>query len=227
VPETAFRRSAHLNIDFAASDDVPLQEQKQVGNGSKIQGHGSIGSTTGINGTADDSREDTERRNGHYVSSDIPKKTFKQMLMPFDGRKSDESYWKLLLRPFPLFAHPAILWACLIQGCMIGWTVFIGIVLAAIFLGPPLFWNEVQTGYAYTGAFVGAVLGFLIAGALADWSAKFMTKKNGGVYEPEFRIVLVIPQMVFGCIGLYGFGITSSKYEYHFALTYPITKIMI
>lgn len=25
---------------------------------------------------------------------------------------------------------------------MIGWTVFIGVILAAIFLGPPLFWDE-------------------------------------------------------------------------------------
>jgi hypothetical protein len=136
--------------------------------------------------------------------------------MPFNGRKSDKSFWKLVLRPFPLFAHPAILWGCLIQGAMIGWTVFIGIILAALFLGPPLFWTEVNTGYTYTGAFLGAVLGFLVVGALADWSAKFMTRLNGGIYEPEFRIVLVIPQLVFGCAGLYGFGIVCSNLaNYH------------
>lgn len=94
---------------------------------------------------------------------------------------------------------------------MIGWTVFIGIILAAIFLGPPLFWNEVETGYAYAGAFVGAILGFLLAGGLSDWSAKFMTRKNHGIYEPEFRIILVIPQLVFGCTGLYGFGVTAAR----------------
>jgi MFS family permease len=94
---------------------------------------------------------------------------------------------------------------------MIGWTVFIGIMLAAIFIGPPLFWDEVNTGYAYTGAFLGSVIGFLIAGGLADWSAKFMTRKNGGIYEPEFRIVLVIPQTVFGCTGLYLFGVVCSN----------------
>jgi MFS family permease len=79
-----------------------------------------------------------------------------------------------------------------------------------------LFWTEEKTGYAYTGAFVGAVLGFLVAGALADWSAKYMTRKNGGIYEPEFRIILVIPQLVVGCAGLYGFGITSARLiDYH------------
>jgi len=38
-----------------------------------------------------------------------------------------------------------------------------------------------------------------------------MTKRNGGVYEPEFRMVLVVPQLVLGCAGLYGFGITSNN----------------
>jgi hypothetical protein len=94
---------------------------------------------------------------------------------------------------------------------MIGWTVFIGIVLAAILGLPPFFWNEEKTGYAFTGAFIGAVLGFLLAGGLADWSARFLTRLNGGIYEPEFRIILVIPQLIFGCTGLYGFGITSAS----------------
>jgi MFS family permease len=93
----------------------------------------------------------------------------------------------------------------------------IGIVLAAIMLGPPLFFNEVQTGYMYVGAFIGAVLGVLLSGLLADWSAAWLTRRNRGVYEPEFRLVLVIPQLIFGCMGLYGFGIVSansSKYRW-------------
>ncbi|KAI4243804.1 MAG: hypothetical protein L6R42_010637 [Xanthoria sp. 1 TBL-2021] len=87
----------------------------------------------------------------------------------------------------------------------------IGVVLAAIFLGPPLWFNEVETGYMYTGPFVGAILGFIIAGLLADWSTKLMIRRNKGVYEPEFRIVLVALQLVFGCVGLYGFGITAEQ----------------
>ncbi|KAL9007139.1 MAG: hypothetical protein Q9188_000174 [Gyalolechia gomerana] len=138
-----------------------------------------------------------------------PKTTFAQSLLPFNGRKSNANFIKLVLRPFPLFFHPAVLWACLIQGTLIGWTVMIGVVLAAIFLGPPLWFNEVETGYMYTGPFVGAIIGFLVSGLLADWSTRFMIKRNKGVYEPEFRIVLVVVQLVFGCVGLYGFGVTA------------------
>jgi hypothetical protein len=92
---------------------------------------------------------------------------------------------------------------------LIGWTVFIGVVLAAIFLGPPLWFDEVETGYLYTGAFIGAILGLVFSGALSDWSASVMIKWNKGRYEPEFRILLVIPQLVFSGIGLYGFGFVA------------------
>jgi Kef-type K+ transport system membrane component KefB len=108
--------------------------------------------------------------------------------------------------------------AALIQGTLIGWTVMIGIVLAAIMLGPPLFFDEVKTGYMYVGAFIGAVLGFFLSGLLSDWSATWLTRKNNGVYEPEFRLVLVIPQLIFGCMGLYGFGIVAANnYKYSWA----------
>jgi hypothetical protein len=216
VPETAFHRSAHLNTDMASTDDLqPIHKEGEAGHGvpsSYEQAEAVAPSTEANNGAEELPKQDPE---SHAVvrksaESSIPKKSFAQMLQPFSGRKTDDNFFKLFLRPFPLFAHPAILWACLIQGAMIGWTVFIGIILAAIFLGPPLFWDEVNTGYAYTGAFLGAVIGFIIAGALADWSAKYMTRKNNGIYEPEFRIVLIIPQLVFGCTGLYLFGVVTA-----------------
>ncbi|KAI0996169.1 hypothetical protein K3495_g12010 [Podosphaera aphanis] len=154
---------------------------------------------------------DRKARSTYFAHGDTPKRSFIQQLHPFNGRVSDDSFFKLLLRPFPLFLHPAVMWACLIQGAMIGWTVFIGVILAAIFLGPPYFWNEVKTGYAYTGAFLGAIVGFLISGSLADTTAKWMTRRNKGTYEPEFRILLVIPQLILGCSGLYLFGVSATN----------------
>lgn len=220
VPETAYRRSAHLNIDMASSDDAREIEKNYEEGGIELRGSSnelphsqefSIGAPQFGQASKEAGNERSHMTLDREGNASSAAGTRKHTLMPFNGRKTDDSFFKLFLRPFPLFAHPAILWACLIQGTLIGWTVFIGIILAAIFLGPPLFWSEVETGYAYTGAFIGAVLGFVVAGGLADWSAKYMTRRNGGIYEPEFRIVLVIPQLVFGCAGLYGFGISSAN----------------
>lgn len=210
VPETAYRRAAHLNTDMASSDDLSYLKPDS---GHELH---SLNIERPPQTASSDGELVIEKPAGTVVShayggAHTPKKSFIQSLMPFSGRLTDDSFFKLFLRPFPLFAHPAVLWACLIQGTMIGWTVFIGIILAAIFIGPPLFWDEVNTGYAYAGAFIGAVVGFLISSVLSDWSAKYMTRKNSGVYEPEFRIVLVIPQLVFGCAGLYLFGVSAAR----------------
>ncbi len=209
VPETAFRRDEALNTDIRGEEGQehslgPMQE-----NGHTLHGDETVQSHNSSIPTSLDKRPEAVSEKPHTLSIP-PKASFAQTLLPFNGRKSDESFFKLVLRPLPLFLHPAVLWACLIQGTLIGWTVMIGVVLAAIFLGPPLWFDEVYTGYMYAGPFVGAVLGFLLSGLLADWSAKVMTRRNKGVYEPEFRIVLVIPQLIFGCAGLYGFGITAA-----------------
>ncbi|GJP98079.1 hypothetical protein AnigIFM59636_007954 [Aspergillus niger] len=209
VPETAFRRPDYLNADFEYANDRSASEV-QLNN-----------LTTSEDTPGPDDRKQTSSAvepHRHTSSQELPRKTepktpakvsYFQTLKPFNGRKTDESFFKLLLRPFPLFFHPAILWACLIQGVIIGWTVFIGVVLAAIFLGPPLWFNEVQTGYLYTGAFIGSILGLILSGLLSDSMNRIMIKLNRGKYEPEFRILLVIFQLIFCGAGLYGFGIIA------------------
>ncbi|KAA8905562.1 MFS transporter-like protein [Sphaerosporella brunnea] len=191
VPETAYRRP--VNTDMSSTDNLLIPnstnsaELEETSKEAPIQ---SEYSTTAETKTSE-------------------RTTFLQSLLPFNGRKTDESFLKLALRPFPLLLHPAILWGMLTQGTLIGWTVMIGVVLGVVF--QPVFFSEVKVGYMYTGSFVGATLGFLASGLLSDFTAKLLAKRNNGVYEPEFRIVLVIPQTVFGVIGLFGFGLTTSN----------------
>jgi len=210
-PETAFRRDAKLNTDMVASGNDPYRQAESVSSTDARASESPEKPVTSA-GTAPATGLDTEQAVQANGVRGVPQpKSWKQKLALFDGRKTDDSYWKLLLRPFPLFIHPAFAWACLIQGTMIGWTVFIGVILASIFMGPPYWWNEVKTGYTYVGPFLGALLGFIFSGVMADTSAKFMTRRNNGIYEPEFRILLVIPMTIIGCIGLYGFGASASQ----------------
>lgn len=225
VPETAYKREVRFDIDtmgnLVAADGSELKKK-----GLGAEGEGGAGSSNSSSG-------EMERAGQHGSNMEKPphtntveqgtmtppphspprKATFLQTLAPFNGRKSSSRYLHLALRPFPLFLHPGILWSCLIQGVLIGFTVLIGIVLAIIMLGPPLWFGEVKTGYMYTGAFIGALLGFALTGLVADWSARVMTRANGGVYEPEFRMLLVVPQVLFGCAGIFGFGWTSGDAE--------------
>ncbi|KAK7630675.1 putative MFS transporter [Phyllosticta citricarpa] len=208
-PETAFVRSNRLNTDFDSDRKGSFSRSREdtasmdKGNSPSEHDYHHIAAAAR---PAPDAGSPEAGAGPRFP----PKATYLSTLRPFNGRKSNESFVKLLLRPFPLFLHPGILWSCLIQGALIGWTVMIGVVLAAVMLGPPLFFTEVQTGYMYTGAFVGALAGFALAGVLADSLPRAMARANKGVYEPEFRTVLVVPQFILGCAGLYGFGIVSN-----------------
>lgn len=101
VPETAFRRPEHLNTDFKRSG----------GQGEPTQSHVSL------SGASNDERKElsSDLNNATETAIRIPEKdSFAQSLRLFNGRKTDESFFKLLLRPFPLFFHPGILW---VSGC--------------------------------------------------------------------------------------------------------------
>ncbi|KAF1929683.1 MFS general substrate transporter [Didymella exigua CBS 183.55] len=214
-PETAYKRDARFDIDTMGNLIVqPGQELEDYGSNSKTHDSGLGCPPPYDQGEPSDNLQEKlvhPRPPTASTSATPPKATFWQSVKLFNGRKTDEAYLSLLFRPFPLFLHPGILWACLIQGVMIGFTVLIGVTLAAIFLGPPLWFGELETGYLYTGAFIGAILGFALTGLVSDPSAKLMTRWNSGVYEPEFRMLLVVPQLVLGGAGLYGFGWTTSE----------------
>jgi len=192
VPETAYRRAHALDLDLLAEGS----------------------STESLPGPQTSSMRESEEkpfRSMTVTESPGRRVSYMERLMPFNGRKSDESFFKLLLRPFPLFLHPAVAWACLIQGVIIGWTVMVGVILSLIFLGPPLFFDEERAGKMYTSAFIGSMIGLVLAGLYSELVTKFMVRLNKGKYEPEFRILLVIPTLIFSVVGLYGFGITANN----------------
>ncbi|OQD70091.1 hypothetical protein PENDEC_c027G00485 [Penicillium decumbens] len=212
VPETAYRRPNHLNTDFKHKRDQSESSNSDIQSSYNPNEE----SKAFVPGAGENGVLRTE------VSAEtVPEKdTLLKSMKLFNGRKTDENFFKLLLRPFPLFFfHPGIMWACLIQGVVIGWAVFIGVVLAIVFLGPPLWFEEDKTGYLYTGAFIGSMLGLVLSGVLTDSMTKMMIRLNRGKYEPEFRLLLVVFQLIFTCMGLYGFGWTANDVtKYHWLL---------
>jgi len=195
VPETAYRRADYLNTDLL--DEKAYRRSLDIPSTSATPSGEKPSHTTTV------------------TEASPARSSWVQSWKPFNGRKTDESFFKLLLRPFPLFFHPAIAWACLIQGVIIGWTVMVGVILSLIYLGPPLFFDEERTGKMYTGAFIGSMIGLVLSGLYSEFTTRFMVRLNKGKYEPEFRILLVVPTLIFAAVGLYGFGITAANtYRY-------------
>ncbi|TLS23790.1 uncharacterized protein PpBr36_06247 [Pyricularia pennisetigena] len=137
-----------------------------------------------------------------------PKHSFGRSLRVFTGRYSHAPLWKVFLRPVVLFFYPAVLWGFLIYGTLMTWIVVFSVVNAVIFINPPYNFSISQTGLISLSPFVLTIVGELTSGPLNDWICLHLTRRNRGVYEPEFRLPLMAVAGVLGGVGFFGFGAT-------------------
>lgn len=142
-----------------------------------------------------------------------PAKTFRQQLRPYSGRlQTDDKWLRVLLRPFILFAYPSILWSSLVYALSIGWLIVISESVSSIYENRDSYsFSALQVGLVYISPFIGGVLGTAVAGKVSDVIVRFLARKNGGVYEPEFRLVMAVPIAFTTVIGLMGFGWSAQE----------------
>ncbi|KAK0635971.1 major facilitator superfamily domain-containing protein [Bombardia bombarda] len=70
----------------------------------------------------------------------------------------------------------------------------------------PYRFSAFATGLVYIAPFIGGVLGTAVAGRASDLVVRAMARHNKGVYEPEFRLVMMLPVLIATVAGLMGFG---------------------
>ncbi|RMZ76671.1 hypothetical protein DV738_g4816, partial [Chaetothyriales sp. CBS 135597] len=149
-----------------------------------------------------------------YTTSllNAPPKTYVQTLKPWNGRLSRVSWFKVAVRPFILITYPTVLWSSLVYSLSIGWLIVLSESVAYIFGNHSSYnFSALGVGLVYLSPFVGAVIGTLVAGKLSDQIVKWMARRNGGVYEPEFRLIMGLPVAISTGIGLMGFGWSAQE----------------
>ena len=141
-----------------------------------------------------------------------PQRTFVQQLRPWSGRLSKDNWFRVAARPFILFCYPSILWSTLIYSLSIGWLIVLSESVAHIYQDRETYnFNSLQTGLVYISPFVGGILGTAVAGKVSDKVVRYLSRKNGGIYEPEFRLVMAIPIAISTVIGLMGYGWSAEE----------------
>lgn len=142
-----------------------------------------------------------------------PKKTFVQELAIFTGTYSDDNLLQLFIAPFAVCTNLAVLWVVIVTGGLTAFFVAQSYDMAQIFMFPPYNLSAAGVGYLSLGPFLGGLLASLLLGATLDPLIKWCAKKNGGVYEPEYRLLGMIPSLLTG-VGLFAFGYMC---EHHFS----------
>ena len=156
------------------------------------------------------------RLQGTYTTDlrDQPPRSFVQQLRLYHGRLNKDKWYKVAIRPLILFGYPAVLWSAVVYACSVGWLIVISESVAVIYRDSHSYnFTALQTGLVYLSPFIGGVLGTAVAGKVSDIVVKAMARRNGGLYEPEFRLVMVIPVAISTVIGLMGFGWSAQEHD--------------
>lgn len=163
--------------------------------------------------TNDAIKKDLEKQLTHDSVSTFgepaPRVPFFNNLRIYTGRKTGTPLYKVALRPFVLFLYPSVLFPTLVYSTSVVWLSVIAETISTIFTREPYRFKQTSIGLLYIALFVGGILGSAIAGKCSDIIVRWMCRRNHGVYEPEFRLIMILPVLLSITIGLMGFGWSS------------------
>jgi hypothetical protein len=183
MPETAYHRRGAFNIDSTANAlDIGEDEKTRA------------------------SVEHSESAVHTPPASSETPKTWTRELLPYDGYWDKTSFWRTIIRPFTLITSPIVAWATLLFTTCISWLVLISITLSQIFSAAPYSFSISAVGACNVSSFVATLIATAAAGPIIDGTARFMSKRNGGIFEPEFRLPVMVTYLIFTAAGFFAWG---------------------
>ncbi|KAL3425209.1 major facilitator superfamily transporter [Phlyctema vagabunda] len=204
VPETTYRRDKRYETEQLATENLGEQNLRQ-----RTQ-----------------EKDTAQQSSSRETSRTIPvKKTFRQDLKLFNGSFTDESLVQLLLAPFAVCLNLAVAYIIIVQGCFICLYVAIAFLLAQIFGYPPYSMSPAAIGYLSLGPFIGGLVAVALFAVITDPLILFMAKRNKGIYEPEYRLLIAVLGIATGA-GLFAYGDVTQEYG-SFYLAATIHAIVI
>lgn len=203
MPETAFHRSSVLDIDGAQNSDAEMvseeaHEIEMKPSKTDMTVSSKLSSTLDLKPTT--SLSTTTR-----VSSEA-KQPYWRELLPYAGYWDKSPFLGTLARPFFMCGSPIVLWASLMFTATISWLVMISFVLSQIFSAPPYNFTVAQVGASNLSSFVATILATAVAGPAIDGLVKYLSRKNKGIYEPEFRLPVMVTFLAFTGVGFFAWG---------------------
>ncbi|KAI0480967.1 MFS transporter-like protein [Xylariaceae sp. FL0804] len=157
----------------------------------------------------DDDHHDDKKKAAALANE--PRESYASQLRLFRGRLSAESFWRGVVKPFPLICFPAVLFSTFVYASFFCWLLTIGVLSVSIFAEAPYSLTPAQIGLTNIPLAVAALVFSPISGWMADALPVWMARRNGGVFEPEFRLVLMAVAVPLSTAGFIGFGVAAAR----------------
>lgn len=114
------------------------------------------------------------------------------------------------IRPITMFRFPAVLWSGFFYGANLVWFNVLNGTSSLLFtqyygLSPSMI------GVTYVSPIIGSSLSILVNGYFGDLFKIYMSKRNGGISEPEHRLWLTLPFLLIVPGGLILWGVDADQ----------------
>ncbi|OHW99109.1 fluconazole resistance protein [Colletotrichum incanum] len=129
-----------------------------------------------------------------------------------------------LFRPAKMMLSPIIFSLSVYMAVLYGYLYLLFTTFPQVFKQQYGF-SQGSAGLAYIGIGFGSVLGLLFAGLVSDRLVKKLTSRNGGHYQPEYRLPPMLCGAILVPIGLFLYGWTAEK-QLHWMLPIVGTAIL-
>ena len=115
------------------------------------------------------------------------KKSFVQKLSITDKSRPQRMPYRFLLS-LRLVSWPIIFYAGFSYGSYLIWFNVLNATASIILGGAPYHFSSSIVGLSYLACFLGVIAGSLFTGYVSDWMTLKLTRRNGGIFEPEQRL---------------------------------------
>ncbi|KAJ5766327.1 MFS general substrate transporter [Penicillium nucicola] len=158
------------------------------------------------------------------INPNIPLKSYWQRISLNTSSPDD---WKTIGRhiyqPFIIMgAFPGVLFVASVYGVLVALQNALSTTMSSQMTEPPYNFSADMIGLMNLPQFIGVTISSLIVGSLSDAWVLRLAHRNGGIYEPETRLWMIIPfvPLVLGGSLMFGYGIQRG-------LPWPIVAIGI
>ncbi|KAK9447333.1 major facilitator superfamily domain-containing protein [Limtongia smithiae] len=152
--------------------------------------------------------EKQESVNASTPARSVPeKRNYWRTIALCHGTYSSESLIVLFLRPIAIILNPAICWIVLAMAIPLAWIVCINYSISQLYSVEPYNLSAQALGFLSIGPLIAGIIVSVFFYFISDPMAVWVSRKNNGVFEPEFRLPICVMLGSFGvAFGCFGFG---------------------
>ncbi|CZR67587.1 related to HOL1, putative substrate-H+ antiporter [Phialocephala subalpina] len=150
---------------------------------------------------------ETSAPTARTIDSSIPLKLYRQrMALVTETPGTFKDFLHHFYNPLLMLAIPGVAYTALQYGAFLSWISVVATTESDFFSSDPYDFSTSGIGLLNLAPFIGAVVAAPYSGSLSDWSIIWLSKRNGGVYEPEYRLYLAVFPALVGPAGLFLYG---------------------